>query len=192
MSVMSRLLANAAGLQSIASEAAPPVVLAPPAGVSLALQGDEIIQFTLRPSLWYIPLVAARWLGVSLALVAGILALARGPWTLTTTISFNFALLLGGGRLAVATLQWASRLYVLTNRRVLRFKGVLSVETVECPLRQIARVRLVQPGLMALLPHANIEMQPTTTQRAPLVWECVARPAHVKQLLERAISRAQE
>ena len=49
----------------------------------------------------------------------------------------NGGCLLMIARLSWAVLEWVSRLYVLTNRRVMRIRGVFNVEMFECPLDRI-------------------------------------------------------
>ena len=47
------------------------------------------------------------------------------------------------GRVMWAVLQWMSRMYILTDLRVIRLSGVFHVDIYDCPLRKIARTRLI-------------------------------------------------
>jgi hypothetical protein len=177
-------------LQAVAPDVTAPLAAGAPA--ALELLGDEIIQLSLKPSLWYIPLVSARWLGCAGVLALGMLVAAQTGWTVATSLGFNLALSLAGLRLGLGTLQWASRLYVLTNRRVIRFKGVFSVASAECPLRDIANVVLVRPGLQRFLPLGNVVMLDRRDGGRTLSWSALARPEEVHELVRRAVARSRE
>src|SRR5262245_46491126 len=85
------------------------------------LDGGEIIILALKPSLWFVPIVSLRWLALAVLLFACAQwsGLAGYSWTL-----IQVALIIAFGRLGYAMLQWASRSYYLTNRRVMRIRGV--------------------------------------------------------------------
>lgn len=155
------------------------------------LQDDEIIQLSIKPSLWYIPIASARFVGV-MALMVGLLAFS-GAWGSgpIASIVVTGALLASGLRVILAALQWASRLYVLTNRRVLRFSGVLSVHTREARLAHIGRVNLRVNAYQNALRLGSIRMQPIQETRKSVAWDQVARPNEVYEILEKAIRRAQ-
>jgi hypothetical protein len=88
-------------------------------------------------------------------------------------------------------LQWASRLYVLTNRRVLRFEGVLKVSVAECRLKQIGDVDVRPSWLGRGIRLGSIHMRPADEDARAIVWADVARPQEIHELLVRAIRKAQ-
>ncbi len=168
-----------------------PVATAKTAAKLELLDGDEVIQLSIKPSLWYIPLVSLGWVG-AVGLLAVALALAlRNGWTREGLIAFQVLVGLAALRLGIATLQWASRLYVLTNRRVMRFKGVLSVTVAECRLARISAIDLQAPLYARALRLGSIRMQPADEGLPPLTWDDVARPHEIHEILERAIRKAQ-
>ncbi len=184
-------------IPSVVAEAAPaevrpatPVVTA--AGGKLdVLEGDEIIQLSIKPSLWFIPLVSGRVL-LALALCAGGLGLAvqtgAGPGG---AVSFQVLAVIAGVRLTIAMLQWGSRLYVLTNRRVLRFTGVLSVSVTECRLAQIGSVDVMPSWYGQALRLGTLRMRTGGSGGRALDWEEVARPQEIHEILVRAIRKSQ-
>jgi hypothetical protein len=59
-----------------------------------------------------------------------------------SVIVVQSAVLLAGARILVAMMQWVSRLYVLTNRRIMRLTGIFHVDLFECALTHIDRTGL--------------------------------------------------
>lgn len=155
------------------------------------LDGDEVIQLSIKPSLWFIPLVAAKWVLAMALLAAGVAVVMREGWTREGLIVFQLLIGVAAIRVGVATLQWASRLYVLTNRRVMRFKGILSVDVAERRLAQIGQIKLHIPRYGYALRLGSILMQLAEHDSAPLWWDDLARPHEIHEILERAIRKAQ-
>ena len=165
-----------------------PVAAAPAAALNM-LSGDEIIQLSIKPSLWFIPIVSARWV-FTMALLAAIVAVsARGLLYGFSAFAFNAFLSIAILRLAIASLQWASRLYVLTNRRVIRFKGVFNVDVAQCLLTRISGVEVRANWHQRQLRLGSIHM--ANLNNSPIVWEQIGRPAQIAQLLETAVRKAQ-
>jgi uncharacterized membrane protein YdbT with pleckstrin-like domain len=183
-------------VKTVVVEATPaqaPRVAAPQAATAKIelLDGDEIIQVSLKPSLWFIPLVSFNVI-VLVAFVAAALDLV---WQTASTPHVATAIQVLAGlaalRVGIATLQWASRLYVLTNRRVMRFTGILNVHVTECRLARISAVDLHLRWYGRWLRLGSIHMRTEDTQRAVLAWDDVARPQELHELLVRAIRKAQ-
>jgi len=175
-----------------------PAAEAPPATSSSAaarlelLDGDEIVQLSIKPSLWFIPLTSLSVI-VAAAALGVLLALAIKAGSVPESV-LPFQLLAGvvAVRLGVATLQWASRLYVLTNRRVMRFKGVLSVAVAERRLTQIGQIGLQYPWYGHLLRLGSVHMRTATETGQPLVWRDIAHPQEIYELLQKAVRKAQQ
>jgi hypothetical protein len=154
------------------------------------LDGGEIIELSLKPSLWYIPIVCGRYATLSVVL-ALVLAVFVPPADSSGSALLVIACLgTAMGLISVAALQWASRLYVLTNRRVLRFKGVSTVELLERPLAGLDCVEVHASPLQRFLRLGSIRLIGRDGQAAPLTWEHLARPDEVRQKLNEAIHRA--
>ncbi|HPM24298.1 MAG TPA: PH domain-containing protein [Phycisphaerae bacterium] len=183
-------------LRSVTAESPPavPGVRVAPAKAAAKLElldGDEVIQLSIKPSLWFIPLVAAKWVLAMALLAAGVAVVMREGWTREGLIVFQLLIGVAAIRVGVATLQWASRLYVLTNRRVMRFKGILSVDVAERRLAQIGQIKLHIPRYGHALRLGSILMQLAEHDSTPLWWDDVARPHEIHEILERAIRKAQ-
>ncbi len=171
------------------SEARP--VAAPSAAVKLELDNDEIIQFSLKPSPWFIARLSAIWV-LGLAVLGVVTAVVlRGSWGYQMTIVLQVLASLAAVRIGVATLEWASRYYVLTNRRVMRLKGIFTADVVACPLAKISRADLVAATHERLLRLGTIRMESAVPDTPAIVWENLAHPAQVHETLLRAIHKAQ-
>lgn len=184
-------------LQSLTSEATPAAPaadaapVAPASSARLALDGDELVQFSVKPSLWFIGFVSARWLAVLTLLGAALAIAARGVWSGEAALVLQVLITTAAGRLAVGMLQWASRVYVLTNRRVMCFRGVLTVEVTECPLGRIGAVDRFASGVQRRLRLGTLRIAPADPQSRPILWEHVAHPDELYERLVRAIRRGQ-
>jgi membrane protein YdbS with pleckstrin-like domain len=154
------------------------------------LRGDEIIELCLRPSHWYIAMISARPAGAALLLAAAAAWVTWGNWSSPAALIVAALLVLGAGRVLVASLQWASKLYVLTNRRVLRFSGVFNVHLVECPLSRVATCGLALGPYSRVLSVGTVETSPTSEHFAAVRWEHVNQPEQVLAAVERAVRRS--
>jgi hypothetical protein len=163
---------------------------APAAAIQL-LDGDEVVQLSIKPSLWYIPIVSARFVLGAVLLGLAVAIASRDGWSNAGSIVLQILVLLALARVAVAALQWASRLYVLTNRRVMRFRGVLNVDLAECPLAKISAAELHVAWYQGALGLGDIRMRPAAEELASVGWEQVSKSAEIHELLLRAIRRAQ-
>lgn len=163
---------------------------APAAALEL-LDENEIVELSVKPSWWFIAFVSARFLGA--AAVLGIAAAVVGGASATSPMTYVAALALLAAvlRVAVASLQWASRVYMLTNRRVMCFSGVLSVDVVDCGLAGVSRANMQLGGAQRVLRLGTIHMTPADQRQSPVVWEHVARAGDVYAKVIRAIKKAQ-
>lgn len=174
---------------------APPSVPAHPvaakAAAKLELDGDELVQLSIKPSAWFIPLASLNVLLLAAFLAVALAVAMRTGSVAAGAAPFQLLALLVGVRLGLATLQWASRLYVLTNRRVMRFRGVLNVQVAECRLSQVTAVEVDVAWYGRALRLATLRLRPVDTAAAPVVWEDVARPQEIHEILIRAVRKAQ-
>jgi uncharacterized membrane protein YdbT with pleckstrin-like domain len=160
-------------------------VVATPALPEQLLDGGELIVFAIKPSLWFIVLASAKWLAA--ALVIWVAARAALSSTLALPL-MQLAAAVAIARMAWATMQWSTRLYVLTNRRVMRIRGVFNVQVFECPLSRIENTELLLSLGERLVRAGTIYF--STASGDSSVWRTVARPLEVHERLREAIRRA--
>jgi hypothetical protein len=182
-------------IRSVVAEA-PATVKSPPvavrkAAVQLELGGDEIIQLSIKPSLWFIAVVSVKWVATVIVL-GGLLAVALRGWvTREALVAFQLLAVVAVARVAVAALQWASQLYVLTNRRVMRFRGILNVHVVACPLTKITAADLRVLGYERWLRLGSVHMTPVAPELPAVLWDHLAHPTEIHGHLLHAIRKAQ-
>lgn len=155
------------------------------------LDGDEIIILAIKPSPWYVLVRSVRFL-IVLGVFAYVAwwAAARIMW-LETGMIIQGATLLAIGRVFMAFLGWVSRLYVLTNRRIMRVRGVRTVDMHACPLIKLRRAELVAGPAERAVGLGTIAFETTALEIDPLAtWEHVSRPADVQAQVQKAINRA--
>jgi uncharacterized membrane protein YdbT with pleckstrin-like domain len=176
------LVAHAQGRGGAALLTAPHVV---PAHL---LDGGEVVIFAIKPSAWYVVLTSLRWivLGVFLAALASTQFVpSASKWYL-----WQLGFWVIGVRMAWATLEWVARLYVLTNRRVMRIRGVFNVEMFECALDRIQNTYLTLSVGERATRTGTVSFQTAGGPGAEASWRMVARPLEVHEKLREAVIRA--
>ncbi len=99
---------------------------------------------------------------------------------------------LGCATLLVAwqCLEWLTRLYVLTDRRVMRVSGVLRQTTFDLPLRRVQHVVLYRSLRERLVDLGTIGFSSAGPGRAAeFWWYMVAHPVEQMETVRRAIER---
>lgn len=179
---------------SVVAEA-PPVAASRPVPAKAAaklelLDGGEIIELSLRPSPWMIATVAWRGVLAAATLAALLIILTNGDPDRTGVVLIQLLVGVACVFVGFATLQWSSKLYVLTNRRAIRFRGVFAVGIDECPLPRIATVDLRATSVERRLGLGTLVMTPATDQFRPVIWEYVSSAADIHAKVVRAIARS--
>ena len=100
---------------------------------------------------------------------------------------FQLSILIAGARLSWAMLDWVSRLYVLTNRRVMSIRGAFSVELYECGLDRIQDTRLTLSPAERLARVGTVTFQTASGDSGFGTWRIVARPLEVHEKLRDTI-----
>ena len=152
---------------------------------------DERIVFVIKPSLWTIVFLCFRT--VLIAVVVAMLALFAGPllqleqWSALIVQVCIVTVLV---RMVFAFLQWLSRTYVLTDRRVIRIRGVLTIDVFQCSLVRIQNTFLVLTLPQRLLGLGNIVFTTAGTGFVEAVWQHVKTPLDIHHQLIHAINAA--
>jgi hypothetical protein len=156
------------------------------------LEGDELVQMSIKPSLWFIPCVSLNVLGLAcVAAVLGGIMCTQPSWRWLGAVILQASILVGVLRVAFASLQWASRLYVLTNRRVMAFKGVLAIQRSQCQLRHVSHVNMTGLPYVRALRVGHLQMRSEVVDDGGVDWRFVARPEQVRDIVTEAVHRAQ-
>ncbi len=113
---------------------------APARELAALVDEDETILLVVRPAPWFIVATSARALPAAAA-AGGVLALASLdpsiPWDVNGSL-LAFAAIMAA-RAVWQSADWFSRVYVLTDRRIVVRRGVLP-EVSECPIAEVAGI----------------------------------------------------
>lgn len=151
------------------------------------LDDSEIVILAIKPSLWFVLFESSRWLIVlTLVALAGAGWGERLAWVHSRTV-IQTAVVLMAARVGVAMLQWICRLYVLTNRRVLRLRGIFNVQVFECPLSRIQNTFLTLNWYERLLTLGSIHFATAGTGAVEASWLYINRPLEVHEQVRSAI-----
>lgn len=155
------------------------------------LRDGELVILILRPSLWFVLLSSLRFLGVVLlGMIAAKVYDAHLPGPNHDYQELGVWLMIG--RLMWASLQWMGRLYILTDMRLLSLSGVLHVEVFDCPLRKVARTRLLRNLPDRVLGVGSIEIAPQDESLPFGMWQTVAQPKEVHEQILATLRRAKQ
>ena len=183
-----------------ASEGAGAATVEAPTATSLAtllsrhiLRDGEVVILLLKPSPIFIGLSSIRFIAVVALLVTAIFLFDindRFQWNTVAVIEGGIFIV--AGRLMWAVLQWMARLYVLTDLRVLRISGVFNVHIFDCPLRKVARTRLMDVTRERVVGTGSIEIIPLEENSPEGIWQTVAQPRQVHEQVVATINKAKQ
>lgn len=163
---------------------------APPASVANLLQGDEVVLLVLQPSAWFIPLSCLGSLLFIACITLAFAWLTRFPGTpWSDAQAFSLGAVVIAARLLWQSLEWASRSYVLTDRRILRRRGVIRVTVVDAPLRNVQNSVVFLQARERVLGLGSIGFATLGSDTFNVWWETIRRPVQVHRFVVEAIER---
>jgi len=168
--------------------AAPAVDL--PLHEELLQDGEEVI-LAIKPSGWFVLLVSWPVVVVAALVAAGVyVAVELFRASLPQQTVLLVCLVVAFLRVAVACFQWLGHLYLLTNLRVLRLRGVFRSDVFDCPLKRIRQTVLSATFLERLLGLGSLFFTTAESDAPAAAWNCLSHPEEVRQTVEQAIRRA--
>lgn len=154
------------------------------------LQPGEVIILLLKPSAWFILLAPLRALtGIVVLAMAADLAnsyLGLGMSRQNTLLAALTLLLL---RVFWQFLEWLSRVYVLTDRRIITVAGVVRVRVFETPLQKLQHTNMLLSLRERLFGLGTIAFATAGTAVAETCWLMLSSPLEVHQKIVQTISR---
>ncbi len=154
------------------------------------LDGGEIVILTLKPSVWFMVLVSMPWLLAAGTLLLAAPLLDRLHPMFSQRAMMQLAVVITVARLTVALLQWGSRLFVLTNRRVMSYRGIAQVALFEAPLVHIRNTYVNIRWFERLCNAGSIGFSLTGSKSVDAWWDGISNPDEVHAKVRRAIERA--
>lgn len=164
---------------------------AAPPGVARHIPAVEAVRLALRPSLWFIAARSAWVLVACVLLVVAVRPFAR----LTDNPQWNTGAMLLGIVIALLwvlwqTLEWSSRQYALTDRRLLAVGGVLRQGVSDVPLRNVCNLVITRGLIERLLGLGTLGAATAGTSGYELVWVMVARVDDVLAVVRAGVDDA--
>ena len=155
------------------------------------LEDGEIVLLAVKPSRW-LALLASWPVLIAAAAVAGAAWVAETLWApgVNGRVVAMFCSAVACTRVTVACFQWLGRLYVLTNRRVMRFGGVLHQDFWQCPLRQLDEAHLAVTLRERLVGIGSLWFQRRDDSHGGGSWMYLAEPAEALRAVTEARRRA--
>ncbi len=155
------------------------------------LQGGEVIILLLKPSVWYIVLSSLESLGV-IAIVTAAMLWVQRTFNLqgyNTDGMIGLAIGLAMVRLIWQFLEWMSRTYVLTDRRIISIEGVIRVQVFQTELRSLQHMFLLFSLRERLFGLGTISFSTAGSDLPAAYWVMVRRPIAVQRKITQAINR---
>ncbi len=157
----------------------------------LVEEGEQII-FAIKPSIWFIVFYSAKVVVLVMAILVAVLnALKYFPdasgWR---AYAIQIAAAIIFLQLVVAVLEWVSRLYVLTDRRVIRIKGVFNIDVFEAPLVKIQNTYLTFALHERVVAIGTILFATAGTAGIDVSWQNINQPLEIHERLRAAIREA--
>lgn len=156
------------------------------------LQPGEIIILLLKPSPWYILLGSLR----SIVIIFLLYLLAqsmREPIYNWVGLAHRDLVVLAvaavGVRLFWQFLEWLSRVYILTDRRVVRIKGVIRIYVFEASLKQIQHTNVYMSLRERIFGLGTIAFTTAGTAGVEASWLMVSRPMEVHRKVVQTLQR---
>jgi len=153
------------------------------------LADDEVVIFAIKPSLWSILFVSFKMVAIAVAVVLCVVFF--GEFLRLGQVGKRIAEICGIiiiGRVGFGFLQWLSRSYVLTDRRLIRIRGVFTIDIFQCSLEHIQNTFMVMTLPQRILKLGNIELTTAGTGSVEAVWRHCRDPLGVHQKLLRAMN----
>ena len=155
------------------------------------LHSGETIVLLLKPSPWFILLECVGSLAVlAIVMLCGLTVINAGLIDRSHSdlliAAVGLAALL---RLFWQFLEWISRVYVLTDRRIVRVKGVLRVEVFETALKNVQHTTMIFSIRERMFGLGTIGFATAGTALYEAAWTMIARPLEVNQILVETMNR---
>jgi len=153
--------------------------------------GEQVI-LAIKPSMWFIAFASARLVGLIVLIIAGMRFFHIEIGYSIQQRIYQFAIAIIILQLIIAFLQWMSRLYVLTDRRVMRIRGVFNVDIFEAPLHKIQNTFLTLAIHERLFGLGSIFFTTAGTGGIEAAWQNINRPLEVHEIVRDAIRKSHQ
>jgi uncharacterized membrane protein YdbT with pleckstrin-like domain len=157
--------------------------------VHLVDDGEQII-LAIKPSLWFIVFHSAP---VFILVVLIFLGIQFFPISLPSDwcrYVMQIAVFGSVVQILVSVLQWMTRLYVLTDRRIMRIRGVFTVNVFEAPLMKVQNTYLTFAVHERIVGLGTVLIATAGTYGIEASWQNIRQPLEVHELIRAAVREA--
>lgn len=169
-------------------------VVGPPSDASILpaelLQPGEIIILLIKPSFWSLILAPLKTLLLIVLMSYAVLYVRD---FVSLPLSKHDILIAGGGLFGLCVfwqfLNWLSRIYVLTDQRVIRVKGVFQVEIFEAPLKKIQNTQMTFIIRERFFGLGSIHFYTAGTDYPEASWQMIPRPLETHQQIIKTMNK---
>lgn len=156
------------------------------------LQDGEIVLLVARPSPWFV-LIDGGWAYLFMITVALFFAwLGHQVWAPINVPETQVFPALAAAltiRVVWKLLDWANRIYVLTDRRIMVRRGVFQFSMIEAPLNRIQHSAIFTKVVERILGMGTVGFATAGSGTFEVVWEMVPSPLSVHRTVNEAIER---
>ncbi len=164
-------------------------VVVPPLVTKLLSDGETVL-LVVRPSVLMVPLWSLEAFWIIAGMTFAFAWAADFGWAAwSESQAFGFGLVAISLKLLWQFVDWSNRLYVLTDRRVIRRRGILQVDVFEARLDRIQQTSVLQLVRERTFGLGTIAFATAGTGTLDALWESVADPFRVHAEVTRAIDR---
>lgn len=156
--------------------------------------GGEAVLLRTRPGLAFVALYRPAWLVPALLVLGLVVLIGLAPvplprWAMLTLLVVAAAWIVA--YFAWGVLEWLSRAYLLTDRRITVGAGVVGRAAADIPLRNVQHVTATQSVLERLLGLGTVGVATAGSDGPAIRWLMVADSARLMQMVRDQVDRAQ-
>jgi len=154
------------------------------------VQDGEIILLLLRPSLWFVFLSSLSSLIMIALLTFALAYVSQMPWAAwNDRQAFAVGMGLVALRLGWQFLEWLSRVYILTDRRIITRSGVLRVVVFETQLKNIQHTSVFAQVRERICALGSIGFATAGSDTFDAFWVMIRQPFVVHRTVVETIRR---
>ncbi len=156
------------------------------------LGDDEQVLLAVKSSIWTVAFLSFRTIIICGALITGAIFIApliKMDQYGQSVIRYSGLAIIA--RIAFALIQWLSRSYVLTDRRVIRLRGVFTIDVFQCSLTRVQNTFMIFTLPQRILGLGSIAFTTAGTDAIEAIWHHVNSPLKLHNIILKALNAAE-
>lgn len=181
------------GPRNAAAVAAPAVAALPVTqtpGLRELVPAGETVILAIRPSFWFVILKPLeRVIAVLVLAAVGYLIGDMGWMKINPTLAMAAGLFAGSVLVLYAAADWLTRMYLLTDRRVMRVSGIVRQVTFDAPLCNIQNVVLYRSTRERVFGLGTVAFTTAGATIGEFSWFMIGRPVETVRIVRDTLQR---